>query len=85
MAAMNQQMDVAMQQVSPPAAPSGLPGAADAPSRLDAPGVTPEMKQMMLNNAKMAVSAAPNDQMRQMIIEQYRLAGIPIDEKGDPL
>jgi hypothetical protein len=33
----------------------------------------------------MAVSAAPNAQMRQMIVEQYRLAGIPIDEKGNPL
>ena len=43
------------------------------------------MKEMMLNNAKMAISAAPNDQMRQMIIEQYRLAGIPIDENGNPL
>jgi hypothetical protein len=40
---------------------------------------------MMLKNAKMAVSAAPNAQMRQMIVEQYRLAGIPIDEKGNPL
>jgi hypothetical protein len=46
--------------------------------------VTPEIKEMMLKNAKMAISAAP-PQMRQMIIEQYRLAGIPIDEKGDPL
>ena len=86
MAAATQQMNEAMQQVSPPPAPSALPGAADARrAPLETPGVTPEMKEMMLNNAKMAISAAPNPQMRQMIIEQYRLAGIPIDENGNPL
>ena len=84
MAAATQQMNAAMQQVSPPPAPP--PGEANAPQvPADTPGVSPQMKEMMLNNAKMAISAAPNDQMRQMIIEQYRLAGIPIDEKGDPL
>ena len=84
MAAATQQMNEAMQQVSPPPAPP--PGEANAPQvPADTPGVTPEIKEMMLNNAKMAISAAPNDQMRQMIIEQYRLAGIPIDENGNPL
>jgi hypothetical protein len=47
-----------------------------------APGITPELKEMMLANAKMAISAAA---MRQMIVEQYRLAGIPIDEHCSPL
>ena len=40
---------------------------------------------MMLSNAKMAIKAAPNAEIRQMIIQQYRLAGIPIDERGNPL
>ena len=84
MAAATQQMNAAMQQVSPPPAPP--PGGANAPQvPAETPGVSPQMKEMMLKNAKMAISAAPNDQMRQMIIEQYRLAGIPIDEKGNPL
>ncbi len=84
MAAATQQMNEAMRQASPPPAPQ--PGEANAPQvPADTPGVSPQMKEMMLKNAKMAISAAPNDQMRQMIIEQYRLAGIPIDEKGKPL
>ena len=78
MAAASQQMNQAMQQ-GPPPAPTTPP----APGAT--PGITPEMKEMMLKNAKMAISAAPNDQMRQMIIDQYRMAGIPIDEKGNPL
>ena len=40
---------------------------------------------MMLKSAKMAVSAATSPEMRRMIVEQYRLAGIPIDEQGNPL
>ena len=84
MAAATQQMNEAMQQASPPPPPA--PGEANAPQvPAETPGVSPQMKEMMLKNAKMAISAAPNDQMRQMIIEQYRLAGIPIDEKGNPL
>ncbi len=72
MAAMNTQM-------APPPATADPP-----PPPLDRPGVTPEMKAMMLQNAKLAVSAAPPG-MRQMIIEQYRSAGIQIDEEGNPL
>ncbi len=49
------------------------------------PGVTPEMKAMMLQSAKLAISTAPNAEIRRLIIEQCRLAGIPIDEKGNPL
>lgn len=58
---------------------------AGSPPPASTPGLTPEMKQMMLSSAKMAVKAAPNAEIRQMIIEQYRLAGVPIDEKGNPL
>jgi hypothetical protein len=77
MAAANAQMSQATAAAAAaPQPPAGAPAGAQ--------GVTPEIKEMMLKNAKMAISAAP-PQMRQMIIEQYRLAGIPIDEKGDPL
>jgi hypothetical protein len=48
------------------------------------PAITPEIRELMLRNAKMAISAATSPQMRRMIIEQYRLAGLPIDEKGNP-
>jgi hypothetical protein len=75
------QMEEAIRQMSAPAADtSSRPQAYDG-----APGITPEIREMMLRNAKMAISAATSRQMRDMIIEQYRLAGIPIDEKGDPI
>lgn len=80
-AAAAQQMEEATRQVSLRAAEAG--SSPQPPT--ETPGLTPAMKEMMLKNAKMAVSAAPNAQMRDMIIEQYRLAGIPIDEKGNPL
>ena len=74
-------MEEATRQASAAAAAS----ASSSPPAAGNPGITPEMKQMMLSSAKMAISAAPNAEIRQMIIEQYRLAGIPIDEKGNPL
>jgi hypothetical protein len=45
-------------------------------------GVTPEMKQTMIQNAKMALAAVPPN-MRQMMIQQYRMAGIEIDDQGN--
>ncbi len=76
------QMDEATREISA----SPPPGAANTPQApAETTGISPEMKEMMLKNAKMAISAAPNAQIRQMIIEQYRLAGIPIDEKGNPM
>lgn len=82
-AAMAEQMEEATRQMSLRATGAGSPQPPSAPAAT--PGLTPELKEMMLKNAKVAVSAAPNAQMRQMIVEQYRLAGIPIDEKGNPL
>jgi hypothetical protein len=82
-AAMAEQMEEATRQMSLRATGAGSPQPPPAPAAT--PGLTPELKEMMLKNAKVAVSAAPNAQMRQMIVEQYRLAGIPIDEKGNPL
>jgi hypothetical protein len=84
MAAAGQQMEEANRMMSAPAIPA--PNPANPPQApAGTPGISPQMKDTMLKNAKMAISAAPNPQMRQMIIEQYRLAGIPIDEKGNPL
>ena len=37
---------------------------------------------MMIQNAKVALASAP-PQMRQMMIQQYRMAGIEIDEQGN--
>jgi len=59
--------------------------ASSPPAAAGTSGVTPAMKEMMLRNAKMAISAAPTAEMRRMIVEQYRLAGIPIDESGNPI
>jgi hypothetical protein len=77
MAAATQQMDQAMQQggQAPPTAPT-------PPAPGGTPGVTPEMKAMMVQNAKMALSAVPPN-MRQMLIQQYRMAGIEIDDDGN--
>ncbi len=80
-AAAAEQMEEATRQIAARAAEAGPPAQAPAGT----PGVTPEMKEMMLKSAKMAISAATTPEMRRMIIEQYRLAGIPIDEKGNPL
>ena len=44
--------------------------------------MTPEMKQMMVQQAKMAMASVPPG-MRQMMIQQYRMAGIEIDEQGN--
>jgi hypothetical protein len=77
MAAATQQMDQAMQQAgqTPPAAPT-------PPAAGGTPGVTPEMKAMMVQNAKMALAAVPPN-MRPMMIQQYRMAGIEIDDEGN--
>jgi hypothetical protein len=53
--------------------PAGMPAKAQ---------ITPEMRQMMIQNAKMALSSVPPN-MRQMLIEQYRMAGIEIDDQGN--
>lgn len=82
LAAAAEQMEEATHQAKASAASAS---SSPPPGTAGAPGLTPEMKQMMLSNAKMAIAAAPNAEIRQMIIQQYRLAGIPIDERGNPL
>jgi hypothetical protein len=43
------------------------------------------MRQTMLQNAKLALQYVRDPAMRQMLIQQYRAAGIPIDEgEGTP-
>jgi hypothetical protein len=46
------------------------------------PQITPQMRQMMIQNAKMALANTP-PQMRPMLIQQYRMAGIEIDDQGN--
>ena len=46
------------------------------------PQITPQMRETMIQNAKMALANTP-PQMRPMLTEQYRLAGIEIDDDGN--
>ena len=46
------------------------------------PGLSPQMRDMMVQNAQMALRTVTDPGMRAMLIQQYRLAGIPIDEEG---
>jgi hypothetical protein len=74
MADMQQKAAEASQRMGPPAAPAG-----GSPT---GPQITPEMKQMMIQNAKVALASTP-PQMRAMMIQQYRLVGIEIDDEGN--
>jgi hypothetical protein len=76
------------QQAANPAA--GIPSAAPAPAPGVAPpgsppvGLTPELRAAMLASARNALAAVQDPAMRKLLIDQYRLAGIPIDEAGNP-
>jgi hypothetical protein len=76
-AAMQQQMMEALQRAS--AAPPGPNAAPVAAAMGEMP---PEMKAMMVQNAKLALQLVKDPAQRKMLIEQYRIAGIPIDD-GD--
>ena len=79
-------MAEAMNQVSqtPPAPPTAPPaGVGNAPQTPGAtPQISPQQREMMIQNAKVALASAP-PQIRQMMIQQYRMAGIEIDEQGN--
>jgi hypothetical protein len=77
MAAATEQMNQAFQQGAPTPTPPPTP-----PPPGGMPGITPEMKATMVQNAKMALAAVPPN-MRQMLIQQYRMAGIEIDDQGN--
>jgi hypothetical protein len=53
--------------------PAGMPST---------PQITPQMRETMIQNAKMALANTP-PQMREMLIQQYRMAGIEIDDDGN--
>jgi hypothetical protein len=42
----------------------------------------PQARELMINNARLALRSAP-PAMRPMLVEQYRMAGITIDEDGN--
>jgi len=42
------------------------------------------MPTAMLASARNALAAAKDPAMRKVLIDQYRTAGIPIDEAGNP-
>jgi hypothetical protein len=78
MAEATQQMGQPFQQPAPPA-----PSAAPAPGTTGVPQVPANMQQMMAENAKTALAATKDPAIRKMLIEQYRMAGIEIDEEGE--
>jgi hypothetical protein len=45
-----------------------------------APGLAPEMQRMMADNAKQALKFVKDPAQRKMLIEQYRRAGIQVDD-----
>ena len=77
-AAMEQQMMEAVQRAS--AAPPGPAGPNAAPVAAAMGQMPPEMKAMMAQNAKLALQVVKDPDQRRMLIEQYRIAGIPIDD-----
>ena len=56
---------------------SGTPGVTTA-----VPGLSPEWQEMMAKNAATALSFVQDPAQRKMLIEQYRAAGIVVDEIG---
>ncbi len=58
------------------------PGQPVQPGFAANPGLSPQMRDMMLQNAQMALRTVTDPGMRAMLIQQYRLAGIPIDEES---
>jgi hypothetical protein len=72
------QLEQAMLQAQQDAIKRGPPG----PSPGGQSQVNPQMRAMMIPNAKLALSSAPPN-MRPMLIQQYRMAGIEIDEQGN--
>ena len=83
-AAAQQAMAQQLQQPAPvqptPAQPT--PGQPVQPGFAGNPGLSPQMRDMMMQNAQMALRTVTDPGMRAMLIQQYRLAGIPIDEEN---
>jgi hypothetical protein len=49
-----------------------------------APGIgqlSPEMRETMARNAKMALQFTTDPAQRKLLIEQFRVAGIPLDDE----
>jgi hypothetical protein len=74
-AVMQQQMMEAVQRAS-----AASPDLNAAPVAAAMGQMPPEMKAMMAQNAKLALQMVKDPAQRQMLIEQYRIAGIPIDD-----
>jgi len=58
---------------------AAAPGAAGAPGAV--PGGTADWQQMAAQNAKLALGLVQDPAQRKMMIEQYRAAGIHIDDE----
>ena len=89
MARMQQEQQAWAQQAAggAPPAPTPVPPAPPvpgAPGGAPTVGLTPELRAAMLSSAQNALAAVTDPAMRKLLIDQYRLAGIPIDEAGNP-
>jgi hypothetical protein len=70
------------QQLQQPVPTASTPGQPVQPGFAATPGLSPQMRDMMMQNAQMALRTVTDPGMRAMLIQQYRLAGIPIDEEN---
>lgn len=68
------------QQINEASAAASARAAAGMPAV--APHLPDGMREMMAQNAKLALSAVKDPAQRAMLIQQYKLAGIPIDEES---
>ena len=80
-AAAQQAMAQQLQQPIPAPPVTGQPTPVQ-PGFAANPGLSPQMRDMMMQNAQMALRTVTDPGMRAMLIQQYRLAGIPIDEEN---
>ena len=78
MGELEESMQKAQQEAIAKGPPAGM-GAEGGASQ-----ISPQMRQMMIQNAKVALANCPPG-MREMMIQQYRMAGIEIDEQGNVL
>jgi hypothetical protein len=60
----------------------GPPAPPVAPGPPGTPQIPAQAREMMIKNAKLALQSVP-PAMRESLVQQYRMAGISIDENGN--
>jgi hypothetical protein len=77
--AMGQQITDAVERAG-----TDAPAAVPAPGAAALEGLAPEMRQMAADNAKRTLQFVQDPAQRRMLVEQYRAAGIILDEGDEP-